>query len=56
VTTFVNLEFQVDFILEMAKSTFQPINEFSTDLRSSVSSSVRDVGVPSQINLRDTVP
>lgn len=56
VTTFVNLEFQVDFILEMAKSTFQPINEFSTDLRSSVSSSVRDVGVPSQINLRDAVP
>lgn len=56
VTTFVNLEFQVDFILEMAKSTFQPINEFSTDLRSSVSSSVRDIGVPSEINLRDTVP
>lgn len=32
VTTFVNVEFRVDFILEMAKSTFQPVNEFSTDL------------------------
>lgn len=56
VTTFVNVEFQVDFILEMAKSTFQPINEFSTDLRSSVSGAGKEVGLPSKIDMTDTVP
>lgn len=56
VTTFVNVEFQVDFILEMAKSTFQPINEFSTDLRSSVQGAGKTIGVPSKIDLKDTVP
>lgn len=56
VTTFVNVEFQVDFILEMAKSTFQPVNEFSTDLRSAVSGATKSVGIPSKINLQDVVP
>ncbi len=56
VTTFVNVEFQVDFILEMAKSTFQPINEFSTDLRSSVQGAGKTIGLPSKIDLKDTVP
>lgn len=56
VTTFVNVEFQVDFILEMAKSTFQPINEFSTDLRSNVSGATKAVGIPSKIDMSDTVP
>lgn len=56
VTTFVNVEFQVDFILEMAKSTFQPINEFSTDLRSSVQGAGKTIGLPNKIDLKDTVP
>jgi hypothetical protein len=32
VTTFVNFEFQVEFLLEMAKATFEPINSFSSNL------------------------
>lgn len=32
VTTFVNLEFQVDFLLEMTKATFSPLNRFTSDL------------------------
>ena len=31
VTTYVNLEFEVDFIVEMAKSTLEPFNRFSND-------------------------
>ena len=31
VSSFVNLEFQVDFLLEMAKSTFEPFNSFTSD-------------------------
>ncbi len=31
VTTYVNLEFQVDFLLEMARSTFEPFNAISAD-------------------------
>lgn len=56
VTTFVNVEFQVDFILEMTKSTFQPINEFTTDLRSKVQNSVKDAGIKSTIDVSNTVP
>jgi hypothetical protein len=33
VTSFVNLEFQVDFILEMAKATFDPVNQFTGNVR-----------------------
>lgn len=32
VTTFVNLEFQADFILEMAKATAEPINQFTSNV------------------------
>ncbi len=42
VTTFVNLEFQVDFLLEMAKSTFTPLNRFTSDL--SNLSNVKPIG------------
>ncbi len=33
VNTLVNLEFQVDYILEMAKSGVEPVNRFSGDVR-----------------------
>lgn len=32
ITSYVNLEFDVEFILEMAKSTLEPFNKFSNDL------------------------
>lgn len=31
VTTYVNLEFDADFIVEFARSLLQPLNQFSTD-------------------------
>jgi hypothetical protein len=32
VTTYVNLEFETDFIVEMAKAVVSPINNFSNNL------------------------
>lgn len=32
VTSYVNLEFEVDFIVEMAKTTLEPFNSLPTDL------------------------
>lgn len=32
VTTYVNLEFDVDFIVEMSKSTLEPFNSFTNDM------------------------
>ncbi|MDD2566021.1 MAG: VCBS repeat-containing protein [Candidatus Gracilibacteria bacterium] len=32
VTSYVNLEFDVEFIVEMAKSTLEPFNQFSNDM------------------------
>ena len=32
VTSYVNLEFDVDFIVEMAKSTLEPFNRFANDM------------------------
>lgn len=37
VLTFVNLEFQVDFILEMARSTFEPVNAFTANFNGMIS-------------------
>jgi hypothetical protein len=32
VTTYVNLEFETDFIVEMARQTAEPINSFANNL------------------------
>ena len=51
VTTFVNLEFQVDFILELAKSAFAPINSFTSDF-----SNISTVNPLGDIDLHHTLP
>jgi hypothetical protein len=50
VTTFVNLEFDIDFIVAMSKATLDPLNKFTNDL-----SNLGSIVIP-DINLRDTVP
>jgi hypothetical protein len=50
VTTFVNLEFDIDFIVAMSKATLDPLNTFTNDL-----SNLGSIVIP-DINLRDTVP
>lgn len=37
VTTFVNFEFQIDFLIEMARATFEPISNFTANMSSVVS-------------------
>lgn len=50
VTTFVNLEFDIDFIVAMSKATLNPLNEFTNDL-----SNIGSIMIP-DVNLRNTVP
>ena len=54
VTTFVNFEFQIDFILEMARSTFEPINQFTSNLNGMTA----DLGgaMPKNVDLRGLNP
>ena len=54
VTTFVNFEFQVDFLLEMARATFEPINNFTANMSSVISNPAG--GIPGNIDLRGTNP
>lgn len=50
VGSFVNLEFDTDFIVAMSKATLNPINQFSNDL-----STIGSVVIP-DINLQNTIP
>lgn len=50
VGSFVNLEFDTDFIVAMSKATLDPVNQFSNDL-----SNIGSMVVP-DVNLRDAVP
>jgi hypothetical protein len=54
VTTFVNFEFQVDFLLEMAKATFEPISNFTANMSNVVSNPAG--GIPGNIDLRGVNP
>ena len=54
VTSYVNLEFQADFILEMAKSTVEPINSFTsnvTNIGSGLQPQNVDIQGPDNINV-----
>jgi hypothetical protein len=53
VTTFVNFEFQVDFLLEMARATFEPFNTFTANL-SNVTAEIP--GVKGNVDLRGINP
>lgn len=53
VMSLVNLEFQADFILEMAKSTMQPFNSFTSDLSNEAETILPTVGT---VNLQGEVP
>lgn len=55
VTTFVNFEFQIDFLLEMAKSTFEPINSFSSNLSNLIPNATQGI-IPKDVNLRELNP
>jgi len=55
VTTFVNFEFQVDFLLEMAKSTFEPINSFSSNLSNLLPNATQGI-IPGNVDLRGLNP
>lgn len=50
VTTYVNLEFEIDFIVAMAKATLDPLNQFTNDL-----SNIGSITIP-DVDLRDTIP
>ena len=50
VTSFVNLEFDLEFIVAMSKATLSPLNQFSNDL-----SNIGSIVIP-DINLQNTVP
>lgn len=50
VTTYVNLEFDIDFIVAMSKATLDPLNQFTNDL-----SNIGAITIP-DINLRDALP
>ena len=50
VTTYVNLEFETDFILEMAKATLDPLNQFTNNL-----SNLGSIVIP-DVNLRNVIP
>jgi hypothetical protein len=54
VTTFVNFEFQIDFLIEMARATFEPISNFTANMSSVVSNPAG--GIPGNIDLRGTNP
>ena len=54
VTTFVNFEFQVDFLLEMAKATFEPVSSFTANMSNVLSNPAG--GIPGNIDLRGLNP
>lgn len=55
VTTYVNLEFEVDFITELARQVAMPINEFTSDFTSLFDIDIADLDfryvTPSEINV-----
>lgn len=55
VTTYVNLEFETDFIVELARQTAMPINSFTADFTNMFNISIADLDfrwvVPSDINI-----
>jgi len=54
VTTYVNMEFDTDFIVELAKQIAMPINNFTNDFTNIFESSLPDMNFknifPSEIN------
>jgi len=54
VTTYVNMEFDTDFIVELARQIAMPINNFTNDFTSIFESSLPDMNFknifPSEIN------
>jgi hypothetical protein len=54
VTTYVNFEFRLDFIMEMAKAATEPLNSFNANL-SNIMSAPGSLS-PENINLRGTIP
>jgi len=55
VTTYVNFEFEVDFIVELARQTAMPINSFTADFTNMFNINIADLDfrwvVPSDINI-----
>lgn len=55
VTTYVNLEFEMDFIVELAKQTAIPINNFTNNVVSLLNFNIEDIDLtnytPSDINI-----
>jgi hypothetical protein len=55
VTTYVNLEFEVDFIVELARQTAMPINNFTNNIVNLFNFNIVDVDLteftPSEINI-----
>lgn len=55
VTTFVNFEFQIDFLLEMSKATFEPVNSFSSNLSNLLPNMTQGV-IPNKVDLSPINP
>jgi hypothetical protein len=45
VTTYVNLEFETDFIVEMARQLAMPINRFTSDFTNLFNISIQDIDI-----------
>lgn len=54
VTTYVNFEFRLDFIMEMAKAATEPLNSFNSNLSNIMSAPA--LLSPGNVNLRGTIP
>ncbi len=55
VTTYVNLEFETDFIVELARQTAMPINNFTNNIVNLLNYNIVDIDLtqytPSEINI-----